>query len=111
MSVLGVITVLCLIVILIVWRQPQSKAKLAFKVRCFVCRVENDSLQLRLGLKGRPFSSQVPLLPFLPVASLFINVYLMMQLDRGTWMRFAVWMALGTSTVLTLMSHIFCRHV
>lgn len=49
---------------------------------------------------GRPFSSQVPLLPFLPVASLFINVYLMMQLDRGTWMRFALWMAIGASTVL-----------
>lgn len=45
-------------------------------------------------------SSQVPLLPFLPVASLFINVYLMMQLDRGTWMRFAIWMALGMSTAL-----------
>lgn len=52
------------------------------------------------SLKACPFSSQVPLLPFLPVASLFINVYLMMQLDRGTWMRFAIWMALGTSTTL-----------
>ncbi|XP_042372409.1 high affinity cationic amino acid transporter 1-like [Plectropomus leopardus] len=26
---------------------------------------------------------------------MFINVYLMMQLDRGTWMRFAIWMVLG----------------
>ncbi|XP_075892886.1 high affinity cationic amino acid transporter 1-like isoform X2 [Nelusetta ayraudi] len=67
-SVLCVISLLCLILTVVVWRQPQSKAKLAFKV---------------------------PLLPFLPVASLFINVYLMMQLDRGTWMRFALWMAIG----------------
>lgn len=52
------------------------------------------------SLMGRPFSSQVPLLPFLPVASLFINVYLMMQLDRGTWMRFAIWMVIGTWTFL-----------
>ncbi|TNN75117.1 High affinity cationic amino acid transporter 1 [Liparis tanakae] len=67
-SVLGFLTVACVIVVFIVWRQPQSKTKLAFKV---------------------------PLLPFLPVLSMFINVHLMMQLDRGTWMRFAIWMALG----------------
>nr|XP_046245630.1 high affinity cationic amino acid transporter 1-like isoform X2 [Scatophagus argus] len=66
--VLVIILVVCLILTIIVWRQPQSKAKLAFKV---------------------------PLLPFLPVASLFINIYLMMQLGRGTWMRFAIWMFLG----------------
>ncbi|XP_036928264.1 high affinity cationic amino acid transporter 1-like isoform X1 [Acanthopagrus latus] len=68
LSVLGVILVVCLILTFIVWRQPQSKAKLAFKV---------------------------PLLPFLPVMSLFINVYLMMQLDRGTWLRFCIWMVIG----------------
>lgn len=38
---------------------------------------------------------QVPLLPFIPVVSMFVNVYLMMQLDRGTWVRFAIWMVLG----------------
>ncbi|XP_010737100.3 high affinity cationic amino acid transporter 1 [Larimichthys crocea] len=68
LSVLSIILVVCLILTFIVWRQPQSKAKLAFKV---------------------------PLLPVLPVASLFINVYLMMQLDKGTWLRFAIWMVLG----------------
>uniref|UniRef100_A0A671UI90 Solute carrier family 7 member 1 n=1 Tax=Sparus aurata TaxID=8175 RepID=A0A671UI90_SPAAU len=68
LSVLSVILVVCLILTFIVWRQPQSKAKLAFKV---------------------------PLLPFLPVTSLFINVYLMMQLDRGTWLRFCIWMVIG----------------
>ncbi|XP_060902943.1 high affinity cationic amino acid transporter 1-like isoform X2 [Labrus mixtus] len=66
--VITMILVVCVILTFIVWRQPQSKTKLAFKV---------------------------PLLPFLPVVSLFINVYLMMQLDRGTWMRFAIWMAFG----------------
>ncbi|XP_070761386.1 high affinity cationic amino acid transporter 1-like [Enoplosus armatus] len=68
LSVLCIIMGVCLTLTFIVWRQPQSKAKLAFKV---------------------------PLLPFVPVSSLFINVYLMMQLDRGTWMRFAIWMVLG----------------
>ncbi|CAK6968891.1 high affinity cationic amino acid transporter 1-like [Scomber scombrus] len=67
-SVLSIIMVVCLIVTFIVGRQPQSKVKLAFKV---------------------------PLLPFIPVISMFINVYLMMQLDRGTWIRFAIWMVIG----------------
>ncbi|RVE65087.1 hypothetical protein OJAV_G00132380 [Oryzias javanicus] len=66
--VLSIIAAICLVVTFIVCRQPQSKAKLAFKV---------------------------PLLPFVPVISMFVNVYLMMQLDRGTWIRFAIWMVLG----------------
>ncbi|KAF5895939.1 high affinity cationic amino acid transporter 1-like, partial [Clarias magur] len=64
---LGVLAALCLFLSLVIWRQPESKTKLSFKV---------------------------PLLPFLPVLSMFINVYLMMQLDKGTWMRFAIWMVI-----------------
>lgn len=45
---------------------------------------------------------QVPLLPFIPVISMFVNVYLMMQLDRGTWIRFAIWMGLGEQPVFSL---------
>ncbi|CAM4551097.1 hypothetical protein PO909_003430 [Leuciscus waleckii] len=66
--VLVALAVVCFIITLLIWRQPESKTKLSFKV---------------------------PLLPFLPVFSMFVNVYLMMQLDRGTWMRFAIWMAIG----------------
>ncbi|XP_050793196.1 high affinity cationic amino acid transporter 1 isoform X3 [Gopherus flavomarginatus] len=65
---IAVLVLLCLIVGLIIWRQPESKTKLSFKV---------------------------PLLPLLPILSIFVNVYLMMQLDKGTWIRFAVWMFLG----------------
>uniref|UniRef100_A0A3Q0R0F9 Solute carrier family 7 member 1 n=1 Tax=Amphilophus citrinellus TaxID=61819 RepID=A0A3Q0R0F9_AMPCI len=68
LSVLSIIAVFCLILISIIWRQPQSRTKLAFKV---------------------------PLVPLVPVVSMFVNVYLMMQLDRGTWLRFGVWMLLG----------------
>ncbi|XP_026129464.1 high affinity cationic amino acid transporter 1-like isoform X1 [Carassius auratus] len=67
-AALGVLFSMSVIVTFIIWRQPQSKTKLSFKV---------------------------PLLPFIPVVSMFVNVYLMMQLDRGTWIRFAIWMSIG----------------
>ncbi|KAJ7997580.1 hypothetical protein DPEC_G00230470 [Dallia pectoralis] len=65
---LTIIFIMCLLLTIIIWRQPESKTKLSFKV---------------------------PMLPFIPVVSMFVNVYLMMQLDRGTWVRFAIWMSLG----------------
>ncbi|KAJ3589176.1 hypothetical protein NHX12_010024 [Muraenolepis orangiensis] len=65
---LGIVFTACGFLTLVVGRQPQSKTPLSFKV---------------------------PLLPFIPVISMFVNVYLMMQLDRGTWIRFAVWMVIG----------------
>uniref|UniRef100_A0A8D0B9N4 Solute carrier family 7 member 3 n=1 Tax=Salvator merianae TaxID=96440 RepID=A0A8D0B9N4_SALMN len=52
----------------VIWRQPESKTPLMFKV---------------------------PGLPLLPLFSILVNIYLMMQLDAGTWVRFAVWMAIG----------------
>ncbi|XP_055421740.1 cationic amino acid transporter 3 isoform X4 [Bubalus kerabau] len=52
----------------VIWRQPQSSAELHFKV---------------------------PALPFLPLMSIFVNIYLMMQMTAGTWARFGVWMLIG----------------
>ncbi|XP_040475327.1 cationic amino acid transporter 3-like [Ursus maritimus] len=70
----GPITVVVLLLVLItgitgvIWRQPQSSTPLPFKV---------------------------PALPLLPLLSIFMNVYLMMQMTAGPWLRFGVWMLIG----------------
>ena len=52
----------------VIARQPQSQDKLMFKV---------------------------PFLPFLPLAAVFINVFLLLELHTLTWIRFGVWMFIG----------------
>ncbi|NWI82785.1 CTR1 protein, partial [Dryoscopus gambensis] len=66
--VVVLLLVALLILTVIIWRQPQSNARLNFKV---------------------------PFLPLLPVFSIFINILLMVQLNAGTWARFAVCMVGG----------------
>uniref|UniRef100_A0A8D2EME8 Cationic amino acid transporter C-terminal domain-containing protein n=1 Tax=Theropithecus gelada TaxID=9565 RepID=A0A8D2EME8_THEGE len=51
-----------------IWRQPQSNTPLYFKI---------------------------PLLPVLPLVSISVNVYLMMQMTTETWAQFGVWMLIG----------------
>jgi solute carrier family 7 (cationic amino acid transporter), member 3 len=38
---------------------------------------------------------RVPFVPYLPCLSIFMNVYLMFQLDGPTWIRFIVWLIVG----------------
>ncbi|XP_062698647.1 cationic amino acid transporter 3-like isoform X2 [Aedes albopictus] len=64
-SVLGAFMVLLIIITAF---QPTESTKLTFKV---------------------------PLVPLLPMLSVFFNLYLMFQLDAGTWIRFAVWIVIG----------------
>ncbi|GAB1303009.1 Cationic amino acid transporter 3 [Apodemus speciosus] len=52
----------------VIWRQPQNRTPLHFKV---------------------------PVVPLLPLVSIFVNVYLMMQMTAGTWARFGIWMLIG----------------
>ncbi|XP_035563200.2 cationic amino acid transporter 3-like [Canis lupus dingo] len=73
------ITVVVLLLVLItgvtgvIWRQPQNSTPLHFKV---------------------------PGLPLLPLLSIFLNVYLMVQMTAGTWALFGVWMLIGFAIYL-----------
>ncbi|XP_010832109.1 PREDICTED: cationic amino acid transporter 3-like [Bison bison bison] len=71
-SVLTTVAVLLLLLItgvmVIIWRQPQDPSPLYFKV---------------------------PALPVLPLVSIFVNIYLMMQITSGAWVQFGIWNAIG----------------
>ena len=38
---------------------------------------------------------QVPLVPLVPGLSILMNVFLMLKLSPLTWVRFAIWIAIG----------------
>ncbi|XP_018565577.1 high affinity cationic amino acid transporter 1 isoform X1 [Anoplophora glabripennis] len=44
---------------------------------------------------NKELSFKVPLVPLIPALSILVNIYLMLMLDIHTWIRFAVWMAIG----------------
>ncbi|XP_050092211.1 cationic amino acid transporter 3-like [Anopheles aquasalis] len=65
---LAIMVVLMVASFVVISLQPTDSAKLTFKV---------------------------PLVPLLPLISVFSNVYLMFQLDSGTWIRFGIWITVG----------------
>nr|XP_012147327.1 PREDICTED: cationic amino acid transporter 3-like isoform X1 [Megachile rotundata] len=85
---LSVLVVVLLIVLSLIYVQPTSGTKLTFSVCICICTLQVCRLLLFCVL-------QVPMVPFLPALSIFINIYLMMMLDKMTWLRFGVWMFIG----------------
>ncbi|KAL0839151.1 hypothetical protein ABMA28_017121 [Loxostege sticticalis] len=73
-AMLAVGSLLVLATLFAISRQPVSEKKLAFSV---------------------------PLVPWLPGLSILINVYLMLNLDYMTWVRFGVWIAVGLLIYIT----------
>ena len=41
------------------------------------------------------FPFTVPCIPFIPLASVMVNLFLLLKLSKWTWIRFGVWMVLG----------------
>ncbi|KAL4718647.1 hypothetical protein ACJJTC_013153 [Scirpophaga incertulas] len=52
-------------------------------------------------VSDKKLAFSVPLVPWLPGLSILINVYLMLNLDYMTWIRFAVWIAAGLLIYVT----------
>ncbi|KAF5272171.1 hypothetical protein FQA39_LY01253 [Lamprigera yunnana] len=79
-----VLSLIALVTVVIIGRQPSSHVKLSFKV---------------------------PWVPLIPCLSIFINLYLMSELDLPTWIRFSVWIAIGFLIYFIYgMSHSVERH-
>lgn len=51
-------------------------------------------MQLQPKNRAR-FTFKVPCIPWLPIASVVVNLFLLLKLSVWTWVRFSVWMILG----------------
>lgn len=53
---------------------------------------------------------RVPIVPLLPAISVFINIYLMLQLDVMTWIRFGIWMLIGKYEYYSRLHALFTQY-
>ncbi|KAI5708435.1 cationic amino acid transporter 3-like isoform X1 [Diaphorina citri] len=60
----------------------------------FVCLARQNQNRARLKFK-------VPWVPLVPCLSIFMNIYLMINLDISTWVRFVIWLVIGFGIYFT----------
>ncbi|KAI5639108.1 amino acid permease domain-containing protein [Phthorimaea operculella] len=65
---IAILNVVILLLLLVMWLQPQAQDHLKFKT---------------------------PLVPLIPGLSIYMNIHLMLLVDLKTWIRVAVWLAIG----------------
>ncbi|XP_026464786.1 cationic amino acid transporter 2-like, partial [Ctenocephalides felis] len=57
--------------------------------------VLNVYAMARQPSSGKPDTFSVPLVPYVPAISIFVNILLILMLDPATWIRFGIWMTIG----------------
>lgn len=65
-----------------------------------ICIIAIILITMMVSVNKQPRSTfelsfQVPFVPWLPMISILINIYLMIMLDIMTWIRFGVWIIIG----------------
>lgn len=102
------IVILCIILISMVWTvlcilTVYAESNLAaadwwaviMTTLCVIALVSLMVLLARQPCNETPLHFKTPFVPWLPLASVLINIYLMVTLSAATWIRFAVWMSIG----------------
>lgn len=52
-----------------------------------------------------PLAFKVPCVPVFPILSIFVNLFLVLELSYWTWVRFAVWLVIGKLTTQYVIKH------
>lgn len=72
-----------------------SSAHIAFLIATIIVLFVIVAIVARQPRSDTELIFSVPFVPLLPFFSIFMNLYLMFQLDFHTWIRFGVWIIIG----------------
>ncbi|PAA59751.1 hypothetical protein BOX15_Mlig030039g1 [Macrostomum lignano] len=72
----------------------RPEAVIPASIACLLCLLAMISLAMQPQSR-KPVAFKVPWVPYLPCLSILANLYLMTALSSSTWIRFIVWSAIG----------------
>uniref|UniRef100_A0A7I4FAX4 Cationic amino acid transporter C-terminal domain-containing protein n=1 Tax=Physcomitrium patens TaxID=3218 RepID=A0A7I4FAX4_PHYPA len=78
--------------VLLRWALGSAGIPIFVTASTLLCLIEQDNGQDKFG---QPGGFHCPWVPALPIASILVNVYLLVNLGVQTWLRVSVWMVLG----------------